>query len=249
MSREIEPNTRDDSQYAGMDLQEYPFAVLQNSHDEPETYCLDVIAPLEKSDVPRPVVIFVHGGGFIRRCDKRQGYIPVFARDLTKAGYVVVSPDYPVFDDFDHRDACGGLKAGADRAAEAVHATYQYIQQNAHALNLDTSRVAIMGGSAGGMAGFAAIANYDDKYRLFVNCWGSPHDLPDLNGFPPVLSIHGTEDQSVDYNLEQPIQDQLEALGIRHELITLEGSRHTPMDRFEEFIPTVLSYLTDTMQY
>lgn len=248
MSRENEINTRNDRLYSGMKLQEYPFAILRNSHGEPQTYYLDVIDAPEKSDSPRPVVIFVHGGGFVNHCDKRQGYIPVFARELTKAGYLVISPDYPVFDDVDQRDACGGFKAGADHAAEAVHETYLYIQQNAEALNADPSRVAIMGGSAGGMTAFSAIAKYNDKYRLFVNCWGSPKDLPDLIDFPPVLSIHGTADQSVDYNLEIPIQDRLEALGIRHQLITLEGSRHTPMDRFREFVPAVLTYLADTMK-
>ena len=70
-------------------------------------------------DAPRPVVIFVHGG-FVIPNDKRQGYIPVFAKALTKAGYAVLSPDYPVFDNHEER-AKWNKSMGADRAAEAVH--------------------------------------------------------------------------------------------------------------------------------
>lgn len=234
--------------YANMDLQEFPFAELENNYGEIETYHLDVISSLEKTDVPSPVVIFIHGGGFLTLFNKRQGYVPKFARALTEAGYVVISPDYPSFNTVEDQDAAGGYPVAADRAATAIHAAYKYIQQHAEALKLNTSRIAIMGGSAGGMTAFSAIANYDDEYRLFVNCWGAPPVLPSLAGFPPVLSIHGTADQSVDYSLEFPIQEALEALGIRHELITLVDAKHTPTKRFPEYIPTILSYLEDTMK-
>lgn len=248
MNQQPEIKAPVDEKYAGMDLQELPFAVLENNYGQMETYRLDVISSPEKANAPRPVVIFVHGGGFMKNQDKRQGYIPTFARALTKAGYVVISPDYPTFNSGADRAAVGGYKTAADRAAVAVHAAYEYIQQHAEELNLDASRVAIMGGSAGGMTGFAAVANYEDDYRLFVNCWGSPPEPPSLVGFPPVVSIHGTADQLVDYNLELPIQKQLEELGIRHELITLVDAKHTPMSRFEEYIPTVLAYLEETMK-
>ena len=195
-----------EEKYAGMELRELPFAELENNYGKRETYYLDVISPLEKAKAPRPVVIFVHGGGFLNQFNKRQGYVATFSRSLTAAGYVVISPDYPSFDSFEDRDAAGGYKVAADRASTAVHAAYAYVRKHAEELNLDASRIALMGGSAGGMTGFAAIAGYEDDYRLFVNCWGSPHEPPSLAGFPPVLSIHGTADQLVDYSLELPIQ-------------------------------------------
>lgn len=248
MNQQSEITTPVDDKYAGMDLQELPFAVLENNYGQMETYCLDIISSPEKANAPRPVIIFVHGGGFLNKHNKRQAYISTFSRTLTKAGYVVISPDYPLFNSVEDRTAAGGLKAAADRAAVAVHAAYAYVQQHAEELNLDASRVAIMGGSAGGMTGFAAVANYEDDYRLFVNCWGSPPEPPSLAGFPPVLSIHGTADQLVDYELELPIQKQLEEFGIRHELITLVGAPHTPISNFDAYIPTVLAYLADTMK-
>ena len=50
------------------------------------------------------------------------------AKALTKAGYAVVSPDYPVFDNLEQRAAWNETR-GADRAAEAIYFAYQFINQ------------------------------------------------------------------------------------------------------------------------
>ena len=100
-----------------------------------------------------------------------------------------------------------------------------------------------MGGSAGGMAGFFAIADWEDHYRAFVNLWGAPKEAPDLTKFPPTLSVHGTADKAVSYEWELPIQQRLEELHSPHELITLEGSGHTPLDRMDEFLPQAMKLL------
>ena len=137
MNQQPEIKTPVDDKYAGMDLQEFPFAVLENNYGQTETYRLDVISSFEKANAPRPVVIFVHGGGFLNHRNKRQEYISTFSRALTNAGYVVISPDYPSFNSSADRDEAGGFKIAADRAAAAVHEAYAYIQQHAEALNLD----------------------------------------------------------------------------------------------------------------
>lgn len=43
---------------------------------------------------------------------------------------------------------------------------------------------------------------------------------------PPVLTIHGTEDAVVPYDQAVVLHDRLEALGIRNELLALEGGTH-----------------------
>ena len=246
---ELEFKLKSLATYDGMRLDEYSFVYMENYKGEQQEYKLDVIAPLEKSEAPRPVVIFVHGGGFTQPCDKRQAYIPMFAHHLTKAGYVGISPDYPIFDDPEQRAAYAGADRGAARAAEAVHMAYLYIQQNADALHLDTDRIALFGGSAGGMTGFYMLEHYSDKIRMFGNCWGAPRGyMPDVTKFPPTLSIHGTADQAVPYELEAPIQAAFEAAGVDHELLTLEGAPHTPLMHLDDFIPTVLAWLEKTMK-
>ena len=120
-----------------------------------------------------------------------------------------------------------------------------YLRENAAKLNLDMDKVAIMGGSAGGMAGFFAIADWEDQYRAFVILWGAPPQVPDLCKVPPTLSVHGTADKAVSYEWELPVQQRLEELHISHELITLEGSGHTPLDHMDEFLPQAMKLLDE----
>ena len=240
--------TKDLAAYAGTVVEEYTFCQMENYHGQVQDYKLDVITAPEAASSPRPVVIFVHGGGFVQPNDKRQGYIPVFAKALTKAGYAVVSPDYPVFDDHAHR-ATWNKTAGADRAAEAVYLAYQYVKANAERLNLDAEHIAVMGGSAGGMACFYLLEHYDVDVKMFGNCWGSPRYQPiDVSSFPPTLSIHGTADPTVPYELELPIQDDFARFGVPHELVSVEGAGHTPMKHFQTYIPTVIEWLDRYMK-
>ena len=240
---EIQFRTRFKPDYTGMTLTELEFGTMRNHKGEMQTYKLDLITPPTLPEKPMPVVIFVHGGAFQQPCDKRQAYICLFARSLTEAGYAVVSPDYPLFDDEEDMNANGGDDAGCAKASEAVHIAYGYLQKNAAKLHLDMDRIAIMGGSAGGMTGFFTIADWEDHYCAFVNLWGAPKEAPDLKKFPPTLSVHGTADKAVLYEWELPVQQRLEELHIPHELITLEGSGHTPLDRMGDFLPQVMKLL------
>ena len=130
-------------------------------------------------------------------------------------------------------------------AGEAIHLAYQYLKDNAAKLNLgmDMDKVAIMGGSAGGMATFYAIANWSDHYQVFVNLWGASDPALGLTDFPPMLSVHGNADLLVPYERELPIETELEKHHIPYELITLYGSGHTPLNRMEEFLLQAMKLL------
>ena len=243
MNAEIQFRTKYQPDYTGMRLRTFDFAEMEDHDGRKQVYALDLI-DREGQEGARPVVIFIHGGGFTQPCDRRQAYISRFAKDLTAAGYAVVSPDYPIFDDEAARDAAGGVAIAARLPAEAVHLAYGWLRGHAGELALDMSRVAVAGGSAGGMTGFYAIAAHpEDRYRAFVNCWGAPEILPELAGFPPVLSIHGTADAAVPFALEGPVTEGLTAAGVPNALIALEGEPHTPLGRYGEFIPRILEHL------
>lgn len=234
---------KDLSAYEGMTVGEHTFCRLENCHGEMQDYKLDVISAPNEPTAPRPVVIFVHGGGFLRPHDKRQSYISVFARALTEAGYAVVSPDYPIFDNVEERNAWNNTR-GADRAAEAVYRAYLFVKENAERFSFDADRIAVMGGSAGGMTCFYLLEHYDVDVRMFGNCWGTPRTYSvDVTGFPPTLSIHGTADTVVPYELELPIQRDLARHGIPSELISVPGAGHTPIEHFSSYSPTLLEWL------
>ena len=244
--------------YAGMCIEELPYLYAENQDGVTTVFRLDILT--RDPDVPaaenavgtddlRPAVIFLHGGGYVCRCDKRQGYVATFSRALTRMGCVVFAPDYPTFATAELRDAAGGRAAGYLKAAAAVHALYGWIAAHAEEYKVDPTRIAIMGGSAGGWTAFHAVADYpQDKYRFLGNCWGTPDEQVDVSHFPPTLSIHGTADQAVSYDLEAPLQAALEQYGIPHDLVTLEGSKHTPVGRFAEFLPLIEKYVTEYMR-
>lgn len=234
--------------YSGMTVTEVPFCTMEDHSGTPMEYKLDVITAQNAASGKLPVVFFIHGGGFLKPNDKRQAYISMFARELTKSGYAVVSPDYPQFDSEQQLAAAGGEAAGYAKAAQAIHYAYRFVAENGKQWNLDASRTAIIGGSAGGWATFYTIANYRDPYRAFVNCWGAPAVLPPVSNFPATLSIHGTEDVLVPYALETAAQTALEQAGIEHPLITLPGCGHTPLNKFGEFMPVILEFLRARME-
>lgn len=233
--------------YTGLKVEEVAFGTVVDFYGKEQEYKMDVIVS-EEADLTAslPCVVFIHGGGFVQPCDKRQAYIPIFAKSLCKAGYVVVSPDYPIFDTGEDREA-SGLDRGdfGRKAAEAMVVMHDYLMKNAERFHIDMDRMAIMGGSAGGMTSFATIPVQTGVYKAFVNCWGVPAKalLPDVSVFPPTLSIHGTADQAVPYENEKPLQDALEEAGIDHRLITLEGCPHTPLMKYDVFGPEVVAWV------
>jgi len=230
--------------YSGMRVREMPFGSMENHHMEQEEYKLDFIT--KEGTVPDklPAVFFIHGGGFKKPHDKRQVYISYFAKALTAAGYAVVSPDYPQFDSAQELEAAGGESAGYAKAAQAVNLAVEFMKSHSAELGIDPGRIAIIGGSAGGWAAFYAIAEKPENFRCFINCWGSPQQLPDVSAFPPTLSIHGTDDVLVPYPLETAAQAALDKQRIEHRLITLENCGHTPLYKMPEFVPEILKWLS-----
>lgn len=236
--------------YSGMVLQELAFCTVPDLFGHPLELRTDLITgDTARPDTLLPVVVFVHGGGFIEPNDKRQAYISLFARELTGAGYAVLSPDYPQYESQEQMDGCGNILKAMRSAGDAVHRLYEFVMREGRTLGLDAGRMALMGGSAGAMAGFYALSDHPkDRYRMFGNLWGVPDPLPDVSGFPPVLSVHGTGDPLVPFERELPLRQELERCGVRNTLIPLEDAGHTPIGRIREFMPPLLDLLNETMQ-
>ncbi len=233
--------------YSGMNVLEVPYAVLDTYYGGRQTYNLDVIT---SETVPQngDTVLFVHGGAFSQPCDKRQAYICLFARQLCALGYTVVSPDYPLFNDVrefeDHPEK--HLTAFRTSGA-AVNTAFHYIMDHAAEFGVRPGKAALMGGSAGGMASVYAVSREPENYSALVPLWGCPPILPDsMEGFPPTLCVHGTEDRSVPFGLEQPFADALDAAGAAHQLIPLPGQGHTPISQMPLFMPAILKLLEET---
>lgn len=118
------------------------------------------LSPAEKMDIylpdqgagPFPVIVSIHGGGFISG-DKASGELTPVLTGLTRS-YAVVSINYRL-----------SQEAQFPAQIEDVKAAIRYLRANATVYNLDPDRIAVWGGSAGG--NLAALA-------------GTSGDVPEL---------------------------------------------------------------------
>lgn len=99
---------------------------------------------LAESSKPTPVVIYIHGGGWSdgARVDERLKQI---LPEMGRHGISVVSVEYRWIQDANQDGVKPPVKAPLEDAARAV----QFVRSKAKEWNIDPSRIALMGGSAG----------------------------------------------------------------------------------------------------
>ena len=116
---------------------------LSNLNFLPEgrTEKLDIYLPPGAFKKGRPAVLFIHGGGF-KTGDKAEFRSASVSADLARAGYVVASCNYVLFS----KKNPGVWPQNISDCRNAV----RWLRQNADALGVDPSRIAVAGGSAGG---------------------------------------------------------------------------------------------------
>ena len=107
---------------------------------------------------PRPLVLWIHGGGW-RRGDSRQNGafvdFPAVLAQLAARGYVVASVDYRL-----------SAEAPFPAQIQDVKAAIRFLRANADAFGIDPKRVIAWGGSAGGhLAALAATSCGDPAFE------------------------------------------------------------------------------------
>lgn len=204
-------------------LMNVPYGVAKNIKGEEQILTLDVYTPKQDTLKKRPLVVFIHGGGFVNG-DKRTGYSKSVSENLTKRGFVVASINYRL-----------GVEAPRSnlnyfesmiRAVQDGKAAVRFMRKNANQWGIDTSKIIISGGSAGGMTalhlayldqnevpsfidvakngtmeGTSGNEGFSSKVHAVVNFWGS---MANVNWIQkndlPVFNVHGTADKTVPYD-------------------------------------------------
>lgn len=107
---------------------------------------LDLYLPRLKKAVPRPAVVFVHGGGW--RAGYRTNFTP-FAIAMAERGYVAATISYRL-----------SSEAQYPAAIHDVKAAVRWLRTKAGKYGLDPTRIAVAGGSAGGqIASLVGVTN------------------------------------------------------------------------------------------
>jgi acetyl esterase/lipase len=110
---------------------------------------LDLYQP--EGGTPKPLILFVHGGGWVGGNTRHSGALENFPEaiaQLAAEGFVVASVEYRL-----------SSEAPFPAALQDVRAALRYLKDNADKYRIDKNKVAVWGGSAGGqLAALAAVS-------------------------------------------------------------------------------------------
>ena len=225
------------------------FGVSVNEKGIKENLKLDIYTPGNDKIKNRPVIVWIHGGGFRYGNDKTQSYIVEMAKRFTRKGYVCLAIDYRLREN-PKDDPKGTISDAVEDAIKALN----WLRKNRKSLRADVSKIIIGGGSAGGMLSCNLCFNdrpndKSDKNGIigFVNLWGTPDliwgELDIDKNDPPTIIVHGTDDKLVSYSNSVALAEKLKANNVKHELVTIEGAGHTPVKQMDDFERKIAGFL------
>ena len=222
-------------------------------------YLLDIDEPEQDTTTKRPLIIWLHGGGFRFGSKKAKG-IQLWSETFAKRGYVCAPLNYrlskknPLFNFTELKRAC--YDAVQD-VAEAV----TFFKKNHVLYRIDTNRIILAGNSAGAMialqsvyssqAELAALAQLPSSDQLpkihnpsgiaaVINFWGGLFKIEWLqNARVPVFSAYGNNDKIVppaykDTSLygSIPIHENADRLHIPNAIKEYKGYSHELQKHF-----------------
>ncbi len=198
---------------------------------------------LPTSAKPAPAVLLIHGGGWNGK--ERRADMTSIAKSLAKRGYFVMNATYRLTPEWK-------FPAQRDDLEQAI----RFMRANAKDLNIDTTRIATFGYSAGGH--LAALIGLDPANEVkAIVAGGAPTDLSfwtdgKLTGkllggpvkgnekiyheaspvhdittnSPPVFIYHGTDDKLVPLEHPNTFIAALRKHDVEHEVYWIEGRSH-----------------------
>ncbi len=194
---------------------------------------LDLYHPTGPNLPPKlPGVVVIHGGGFNSGA-KEDGGIRTLAIEYAKRGYIAASIGYRLNGSF-LPGSNSNPRAAIDDATKAVQWMIAQAVPGGRTERLMTDKIVIGGGSAGAitaiMQGYSN--NESAQPKVILNCWGMFVEglgiSVDVND-PPIFTVHGTGDTTVQFLNATILSDKLGAPGINipHKLFALANQPHS----------------------
>jgi len=125
------------------------YGTANNYQGNPTSLLLDVYRPPVGPSASRPLVVLIHGGGFVN------GSRNDMASDATlyaQAGFVVASIDYRLQPQSTSAQQLTAARNGIDDGMEAV----RWLKASASTYGIDATRIVLVGSSAGGVIALGA---------------------------------------------------------------------------------------------
>lgn len=165
---------------------------------------LDLYRPAERRRKPRPVVIWMHGGGFTFG---ERSYMSNFAKAFAERGYLSATISYRLVTP-EQRALLGYPRAARDAQHDA-QAAVRWFRRHAQRLGVDRRRIFVGGHSAGAItalevavsrqdAGRSGNPGFSSRVRGAISLAGLLFDTGQLTrGDAPMLLLHGDADTTV----------------------------------------------------
>ncbi|MCC5952885.1 MAG: carboxypeptidase regulatory-like domain-containing protein [Acidimicrobiia bacterium] len=198
------------------------------NHGELVDLRLDVYEPAGDVATQRPLIVWIHGGGFVSG-NKADPIEVAVASRLARQGYVAVSIGYRLGSAIDEVAA---MRAYSD-AGDAI----AFLRGSAEQWRIDPSRIVAAGASAGGITALnlAYLPNRsagegldDDPRRVSAAVSVAGMAVPSSieAGEPPSYLAHGTADTFVQFSSAVDTCDAAHAVGVECVLDVYEGATH-----------------------
>lgn len=216
---------------------------------------MDIYQLQEPCETLKPLVVIIHGGAWVRG-SKTQSQWDIRAKDAARRGYVAAAinyrliPDRPVISDEFLPVRAGLIEAKADLPSRRnsrknyANGITASIEDTVTALRfltsdapeqrcIDTSRIGLWGGSAGGVAAMHVAYGLDEygisipQPDVVIDYWGMMFqdgmmDAQDA----PLFILHGSEDQRVATQGAYDLKAEADAKGVGAAMYIVEGAGH-----------------------
>jgi dipeptidyl aminopeptidase/acylaminoacyl peptidase len=219
-SQTICQNTTTDSTAVGA-LEKYVYKQYLNKSGREKQLHIGLTRPADKSPVKkRPLIIGIHGGGFVDFCPFLPCYVKFSENILTPnfaaRGFIAAAIQYRLTAPFDFKPLRiddETLRETHYKAVQDARQAIKYIFENAEKLGVDTENVFLFGSSAGAIIALHAAFLDDDetpkdlldkfgalakreKIRGVASLSGALYDLNYLSGGDkvPLMIVHGSAD-------------------------------------------------------
>jgi len=204
----------------------FPSYTVQNAvqYGNNSVLLADVYSPTGDTARLRPLVIFVHGGGFVGGGRGLSQFSGIIFDALVRRGYVVASIDYRLTPGITNDDP--SYFEAMLRAIQDTKAAIRYFRRNPSVYGIDSSQIFVIGSSAGAITsihaayldssecpsyvrwgnvgntfeGTSGNPGYSSRVSGVINCWGAIGDTAWIRpGNVPIYNVHGMADSTIFY--------------------------------------------------
>ncbi|HEY4325588.1 MAG TPA: alpha/beta hydrolase [Mucilaginibacter sp.] len=256
-AQNIKPNRYKDSVFAAVTVDKDLSYTPNDSAVKNKSRLFDIYRPAGDTTSIRPLIIWMHGGGFKFGSKEAKG-IQLWCKSFAQRGYVCAAVNYrlskknPLFR-FDE------LQKSCYYAVQDVKMAVAYFRLNHSKYGIDPDKIILAGNSAGGLIALQAAYSTDDelakmariadtattqqgvlRVAAVINFWGAIFNLNWLkNARAPIVSVLGSEDGVVRPTHKSAplyggidIHMRADSLGIPNGLKVFKGYSHELQKHF-----------------